>query len=225
MESSIDALCENIARQIGQPKVNLFFAGTSLVIEAPSRATALALVDNATDNLANSLVGFGGLCKDVKIRFPGCSRPFRVPLIMASKEQKLDNSEVTQWVFGGGMKFDAKSLAILERMKNCEKPMSLVNLATDAQEWVNLALANMLAVTPEQATELNMKDYWEEDALAHVKRRLKQQGRLEHRYEAFIPAGRRFFSSTFEVVQFGNVNADYRLVTIHECSPVMTAVV
>ena len=111
---------------------------------------------------------------------------------------------------------NSQSLRILERLRESEKPMSLVNLHTDSQDWVNIPLAQMLSTSPQEATQLNMRDYWEEDALAYVKRVLQQQSSFNHNYEAFIPAGRCNFSSTFEVVQFGYPVTDYRLVTIHQ---------
>jgi len=73
-----------------------------------------------------------------------------------------------------------------------------------------------------QATQLNMKDYWEEDALAYVKRMLQQQGRLDHHYQAMLPYGLAEFSSTFEVVRFGFPERDYRLVTIHSYEPILS---
>ncbi|MBD2047270.1 hypothetical protein H6F78_17005 [Coleofasciculus sp. FACHB-64] len=47
--------------------------------------------------------------------------------------------------------------------------MSLTDLDSDAQEWENYPLAQMLQIPAIQAVTLNMKDYWEEDALNYVK--------------------------------------------------------
>ncbi|MEC4895987.1 MAG: hypothetical protein SAL07_23680 [Oscillatoria sp. PMC 1051.18] len=202
--------------QLQQPGWGLLLAGSSLVIDAPTKCAALKLIERATDQLALSVRGFKGY-KDVVIRFPGCSRPYRVPVVMAEGEITLSpESPITDYVFGKGLSLNTNSFKILERICKSEKPMSLVNLSTDSQDWVNYPLVQMLNVSAEQATELNMRDYWEEDALSYVKRILQQQSRFEHSYEAFIPAGRARFSSTFEVVNFGSDSMPYRLVTIHE---------
>jgi hypothetical protein len=109
-------------------------------------------------------------------------------------------------------------------MRASKKPMSICDLETDDQEWVNVPLTQMLQMTADQACEQNMKDYWEEDALAHVKRVLRQQGTFDHNYEAMLPYSRAQFSSTFEVIEFGHPKREKRLVTIHHYEPVRRSV-
>jgi hypothetical protein len=82
----------------------------------------------------------------------------------------------------------------------------------------------MLQLTAPEATELNMRDYWEEDALDYVKRVLTQQGPFNHSYEARLPYTRARFNSTFEVIEFGHPKRLKRLVTIHSYEPVRQSV-
>jgi hypothetical protein len=98
--------------------------------------------------------------------------------------------------------------------------MSLTYLESDAQEWVNLPLSEMLEMLPTQTTTLNMKDYWKEDALDYVKRTLKQQSILNHSYKALLPYSPARFASTFEVVEFSHSRKLKRLVTIHHYAPI-----
>jgi hypothetical protein len=109
-------------------------------------------------------------------------------------------------------------------MRASEKPMSICDLESDDQEWVNVSLTQMLQLTAPEATELNMRDYWEEDALDYVKRVLTQQGTFNHSYEARLPYTRAHFNSTFEVVEFGHPKRLKRLVTIHSYEPVRQSV-
>jgi hypothetical protein len=132
--------------------------------------------------------------------------------------------EITDMVFSKRLGLDASELKLLERMRTSEKPMSICDLETDDQEWVNVPLTQMLQLTAPEATELNMRDYWEEDALAYVKRVLTQQGTFDHNYEAMLPYSRANFSSTFEVIEFGHPKRLKRLVTIHSYEPVRQSV-
>jgi hypothetical protein len=70
-----------------------------------------------------------------------------------------------------------------------------------------------------------MRDYWEEDALAYVKRILTQQGTFNHSYEAMLPYAKAHFNSTFEVIEFGHPKRLKRLVTIHSYEPVRQKVI
>lgn len=147
-----------------------------------------------------------------------------IPVKMALNEPEVDTPEIPDLVFGEGLGFDAESLRILEQMRQSEKPMSITDLENDDQEWVNRPLTQMLRMDFQEATELNMKDFWEEDALRYVKRILGQQGLFEHNYEAMLPYGRASFSSTFEVIEFGlhlnRPKRKKRLVTIHRYEPI-----
>jgi hypothetical protein len=109
-------------------------------------------------------------------------------------------------------------------MRSSEKPMSICDLESDDQEWVNVPLTQMLQMTSDQACEQNMKDYWEEDALAYVKRMLQQQGVFDHSYEAMLPYTRAQFYSTFEIIEFGHPKKPKRLVTIHSYEPVQVRI-
>jgi hypothetical protein len=133
--------------------------------------------------------------------------------------------EIPDMVFNKRLGLGSHELGILQRMRESPKPMSICDLESDEQEWVNTPLTVMLQMSSNQATELNMRDYWAEDALAYVKRVLEQQSVLEHSYEAMLPYTKAHFNSTFEVISFGNPQRLKRLVTIHHYEPVIQSAV
>lgn len=192
-----------------QPGWNLRLGTKRLVIDAPNEGAAYDLITNASEQLALSVANLR--FKEVRISWDGCQRPLRV---LASMSESLSNTpEISDMVFSRRLGLGEQELKILERMRSHEKPMSICDLESDDQEWVNVPLTQMLQMTSDQACEQNMKDYWEEDALAYVKRMLHQQGDFDHSYEAMLPYARAHFNSTFEVIDFGGKAK--RLVTIH----------
>lgn len=97
-------------------------------------------------------------------------------------ENLSSTPEISDMVFSRRLGLGEQELNILQRMKESEKPMSICDLESDDQEWVNVPLTQMLQMTSDQACEQNMKDYWEKDALAYVKRMLRKQGTFNHSY-------------------------------------------
>lgn len=204
-----------------QPGWNLRLGTKRLVIDAPNEGAAYDLITNASEQLALSVANLR--FKEVRISWDGCQRPLRV---LASMSESLSNTpEISDMVFSRRLGLGEQELNILQRMKESEKPMSICDLESDDQEWVNIPLTQMLQMTSDQACEQNMKNYWEEDALAYVKRVLTQQGTLNHSYEAMLPYARAHFDSTFEVIDFGHPKRLKRLVTIHSYEPVSQSVV
>ena len=199
---------------------NLRLGSQKLVIDAPSEGAAFDLLASAADQLALSIANLK--VKDAQICWEGCKRPIRVLASMTNESKPMP--EITDMVFSKRLGLDAFELKLLERMRASEKPMSICDLETDDQEWVNVPLTQMLQLTAPEATELNMRDYWEEDALAYVKSVLTQQGTFDHNYEAMLPYSRANFSSTFEVIEFGHPKRLKRLVTIHSYEPVRQSV-
>lgn len=199
-----------------QPGWNLRLGSQRLVIDAPSEGAAFYLIESAADQLARSVANLR--LKDAQISWEGCKHPIRVLASMTNEPKSTP--EITDMVFSKRLGLDADELKLLERMRLSGKPMSICDLETDDQEWVNVHLTQMLQLTAPEATELNMRDYWEEDALAYVKRVLTQQGTFNHSYEAMLPYSRANFSSTFEVIEFGHPKRLKRLVTIHSYEPV-----
>jgi hypothetical protein len=197
-----------------QPGWNLRLGTQRLVIDAPNEVAAYDLLANAAEQLASSVANLQ--FKDAQISWEGCRKPLRVVATMA----QASTPEIPEMVFSRHIGFGAEELRILERMRESEKPMTICDLESDDQEWVNVPLTQMLQMTSDQAVEQNMKDYWEEDALAYVKRVLEQQGTFDHSYEAMLPYTRANFNSTFEVIEFGHPKRLKRLVTIHSYEPV-----
>jgi hypothetical protein len=208
----------DIIRHLRQPGWGFKLGTKTLVIDAPDEFAANELIEAAFDQLA--LAASKLHFKNVEIRWSGAIRPIRVLASMVEGELP----EVSDMVFTRSLGFDAQEFKILERMRSSEKPMSICDLESDDQEWVNVPLTQMLQMTSDQACEQNMKDYWEEDALAYVKRMLQQQGVFNHSYEAMLPYTRANFSSTFEVIEFGHPKRLKRLVTIHSYEPVRGSV-
>jgi hypothetical protein len=204
----------DILKHLRQPGWEFKLGSKTLVIDAPDEFAANELIEAAFDQLA--LAASKLQFKNVEIRWSGAIRPIRVLASMVEGELP----EVSDMVFARGLGFDAQEFKILERMRESEKPMSICDLESDNQEWVNVPLTQMLQMTSDEACEQNMKDYWEEDALAYVKRMLQQQGIFDHSYEAMLPYTRAQFSSTFEVIEFGHPKRLKRLVTIHSYEPV-----
>ena len=204
-----------------QPGWNLRLGTQRLVIDAPNEGAAYDLISSASEQLALSVANLH--FKEARISWDGCQRPLRVLASMA--ENLSSTSEIPDMVFSKRLGLGDQELNILQRMRESEKPMSICDLESDDQEWVNVPLTQMLQMTSDQACEQNMKDYWEEDALAYVKRMLQQQGVFNHSYEAMLPYARASFSSTFEVIEFGYPKRLKRLVTIHSYEPVRQSVV
>jgi len=204
-----------------QPGWNLRLGTQRLVIDAPNEGAAYDLISSASEQLALSVANLH--FKEARISWDGCQRPLRV---LASMAENLSSTpEIPDMVFSKRLGLGDQELNILQRMRESEKPMSICDLESDDQEWVNVPLTQMLQMTSDQACEQNMKDYWEEDALAYVKRMLQQQGVFNHSYEAMLPYARASFSSTFEVIEFGYPKRLKRLVTIHSYEPVRQSVV
>lgn len=204
-----------------QPGWNLRLGTKRLVIDAPNEGAAYDLITNASEQLALSVANLR--FKEVRISWDGCQRPLRV---LASMSESLSNTpEISDMVFSRRLGLGEQELNILQRMKESEKPMSICDLESDDQEWVNIPLTQMLQMTSDQACEQNMKNYWEEDALAYVKRVLTQQGTFNHSYSALLPYARAHFNSTFEVINFGHPKRLKRLVTIHSYEPVSQSAV
>jgi hypothetical protein len=199
---------------------NLRLGSQKLVIDAPSEGAAFDLLASAADQLALSIANLK--FKDAQICWQGCKRPIRVLASMTNESKPTP--EITDMVFSKHLRLDAFELNLLERMRASEKPMSICDLETDDQEWVNVPLTQMLQMTSDQACEQNMKGYWEEDALAYVKHVLTQQGTFNHTYEAMLPYAKAHFNSTFEVIEFGHPKRLKRLVTIHSYEPVRQSV-
>ena len=204
-----------------QPGWNLRLGTERLVIDAPNEGAAYDLLSSASEQLALSVANLH--FKEVRICWEGCQRPLRV---LASMAENLSSTpEIPELVFSRRFGFGEQELKILERMRVSDKPMSICDLESDDQEWVNHPLTQMLQMTSDQACEQNMKDYWEEDALAYIKRMLRQQGVFNHNYEAMLPYARANFSSTFEVIEFGQPKQLKRLVTIHHYEPIRRSVI
>lgn len=211
----------NLSRQMEllsylQPGWNLRLGTQRLVIDAPNELAAYDLLISTADQLALSIANLK--FKDAQICWEGCKKPLRVVAAMTSDSPSTP--EIPDIVFSRGLGLDSAELKILERMRSQEKPMSICDLESDNQEWVNVPLTQMLQMTSDQAVEQNMRDYWDEDALAYVKRVLQQQGVFDHSYEAMLPYTRAHFNSTFEVVEFGHPKRQKRLVTIHHYEPI-----
>lgn len=201
-----------------QPGWNLRLGTQRLVIDAPNEVAAYDLLTNGAEQLASSVANLQ--FKDAQIYWEGCRKPLRVVAAMA----QTSAPEIPDMVFSRKIGFGAEELRILEKMRQSEKPMSICDLESDDQEWVNIPLTQMLQMTSDQATEQNMKNYWEEDALAYVKRVLQQQGMFDHTYEAMLPYTRAHFNSTFQVIEFGHPKRLKRLATIHHYEPVSQSV-
>lgn len=204
-----------------QPGWNLRLGSQRLIIDAPNELAAHELLTSAAEQLALSVANLH--FKDVCIRWEGCNRPLRV-LAAMSEDDSPKAPEISEIVFSRALGLDAQELKVLERMRSTEKPMSICDLESDDQEWGNASLAQMLQMTSDQVVEQNMRDYWDEDALAYVKRILQQQTIFNHSYEAMLPYTRANFSSTFEVIEFGHPKRLKRLVTIHSYEPVRQSV-
>ncbi|MBD1944863.1 hypothetical protein H6F50_21300 [Coleofasciculus sp. FACHB-712] len=190
----------------------------SLLLQASNESTAKAWLDEGGCELAKVLIKLR--LKYARITWDGCNQPLKILASMAESEPETpDLPEISNAVFSSQLGLDSNSLGILERMQGSSKPMSLTDLDSDAQEWVNAPLAQMLQMPAVQATSLNMKDYWQEDALDYVKRILGQQSIFDHKYEAMLPYSPTHFSSRFEVVEFGITKRLKRLVTIHYFEP------
>ena len=203
-----------------KPGWNLRLGTQRLVIDAPNEGAAYDLITNASEQLALSVANLR--FKEVRVSWEGCQRPLRVLATMA--ENLSSTPEIPDMVFSRQLGLGEQELKILEWMKASDKPMSICDLETDDQEWVNVPLTQMLQMTSDQACEQNMKDYWEEDALAYVKDVLRQQGTFNHSYEAMLPYARAHFNSTFEVIEFEHPKQLKRLVTIHSYNPVQRSV-
>jgi hypothetical protein len=184
-----------------------------LLIKPQSASRFSELLDSLED-LAIAAMAKG--LKEARLFNPQIRRWISVPVCMIA-DTKSDQPVIPKVVFGEGLGFDAQSLNILSRMQESEKPMSLVDLETDVQEWVNHPLTEMLQMTYQQAIEIDLKALWDEGALDRVKEILRLQSRFEYNYEANLPYCRAHFSSTFEVVEFGLKIPKRlkRLVTIH----------
>ncbi len=179
-----------------------------------SESTAKAWLDEGGCQLAKILLKLR--LKYARITWDGCHKPLKILASMSETDEvKPAAPEILNPVFSSNWGLDFHSLKILERIQSFLKPMSFTDSEPDAQEWVNLPLSEMLEMPPTQATTLNMKDYWKEDALDYVKRILKQQSVFNHSYEALLPYSPAQFTSTFEVVEFGHSKRLKRLVTIH----------
>jgi hypothetical protein len=190
-------------------------AGTNAIIVPPDQIAADELVDSLTELLATNAAKLKG---EILVRWQGAQIPYRISASMDDGE--IATPEIPDMVFSKKLGLDVAELKVLERMRSSEKPMSICDLESDDQEWVNMPLTQMLQMTSDQACEQNMKNYWEEDALAYVKRMLQQQRTFDHSYEAMLPYTRAQFSSTFEVIEFGHPKRLKRLVTIHSYEPV-----
>jgi len=190
-------------------------AGTNAIIVPPDQIAADELVDSLTELLATNAAKLKG---EILVRWQGAQIPYRISASMDDGE--IATPEIPDMVFSKKLGLDVAELKVLERMRSSEKPMSICDLESDDQEWVNVPLTQMLQMTSDQACDQNMKDYWEEDALAYVKRMLQQQRTFDHSYEAMLPYTRAQFSSTFEVIEFGHPKRLKRLVTIHSYEPV-----
>ena len=190
-------------------------AGTNAIIVPPDQIAADELVDSLTELLATNAAKLKG---EILVRWQGAQIPYRISASMNDGE--IATPEIPDMVFSKKLGLDVAELKVLERMRSSEKPMSICDLESDDQEWVNVPLTQMLQMTSDQACEQNMKNYWEEDALAYVKRMLQQQRTFDHSYEAMLPYTRAQFSSTFEVIEFGHPKRLKRLVTIHSYEPV-----
>ena len=198
-------------------------SSNQITIKPPDQDAADFLLDQWVEALTRCAKVTGG---DINIDWGG-DFVYAITPTMATIKTSTDNDQpipVRNKVFGAGLGFDANALNILERMQSSDKPMSICDLETDNQEWVNQPLTEMLRLNYQNAVELNMRDYWEEDALNYVKRILRQQRRLEHHYQADLPYTKATFSSTFEVIEFGltpnQPSRLKRLVTIHHYEPV-----
>jgi hypothetical protein len=199
-----------------QPGWNLRLGTQRLIIDAPSEGAAFDLISIASEQLALSVANLH--FEEVRISWDGCQRPLRV---LASMAENLPSTpKIPDMVFSRHLGLGYHELIALQRMRESQKPMSICDLESDDQEWVNSPLTQMLQMTSDQACEQNMRDYWEEDALAYIKRVLQQQGIFDHSYEAMLPYARAQFSSTFEVIEFGG--RAKRLVTIHSYEPVQS---
>jgi hypothetical protein len=192
-------------------------AGTNAIIVPPDQIAADELVDSLTELLATNAAKLKG---EILVRWQGAQIPYRISASMDDGE--IATPEIPDMVFSKKLGLDVAELKVLEQMRSSEKPMSICDLESDDQEWVNVPLTQMLQMTSDQACEQNMKDYWEEDALAYVKRMLQQQGIFDYSYEAMLPYTRAQFSSTFEVIEFGHPKRLKRLVTIHSYELVRT---
>lgn len=182
---------------------NLRLGSQRLIIDAPSEGAAFDLLASAADQLALSITNLR--FKDAQICWDGCKRPIRILAAMTNEPSPIATPEISDMVFSKELGLDATELKLLERMRASEKPMSICDLEMDDQEWVNIPLTQMLQLTAPEATEMNMRDYWEEDTLTYVYTRAN-------------------FNSTFEVVEFGHPKRLKRLVTIHSYEPLPKSV-
>jgi len=157
-------------------------AGTNAIIVPPDQIAADELVDSLTELLATNAAKLKG---EILVRWQGAQIPYRISASMDDGE--IATPEIPDMVFSKKLGLDVAELKVLERMRSSEKPMSICDLESDDQEWVNMPLTQMLQMTSDQACEQNMKNYWEEDALAYVKRMLQQQRTFDHSYEAMLP--------------------------------------
>ena len=196
--------------------------GCTVYMECPSRDRAKLL-----HNLFCRSVRFGILDEPLPYKcvfvYPGGRIEALGWRMISERGMKIENQ-----IFGGGSNttvvLTPESYRVLGNLYS-DKPRSLVDLTTDDQVWVNQALCDLIGKPPAEAVALNVRAYWQDDALEIVKRTLRQQQRLtNHRYEAQLNESTLArLQSDFELVEFDG--RPHRLVTIHEAEAIATACV
>lgn len=157
----------------------------SLIIDAPTKSEAHKLIDEAVEQLASSVAQLN--LKDVLVRFPGCNRPYRIPVVMAAKTpQPVEGIPQLQTIYNSQFLLPPALLRQLMVLASDERPCCIVRVRDKKQIAVNQKMVDLLETPPADCVQRIMTGYWRPRDLEYVEQRYRQEGRFTWSYDAAL---------------------------------------
>lgn len=214
MEPSLQGL-------ICQPGWEFLIGSEALIISCPSGADATKLIKSAASTLRDWATKFQ---LPVLLKAPDYHKPIKIPptigVIMstsASKQNVFTAPEVFCWT--------DISTAVLERMRESDRPMFLIRNSDDRQVWVNERAAAIMRSSGSECVIRRVSDYWNPADLHELYIKLRQDGGMpfEHSYRAKLNDQDIWgkLTAQYELVEIDGTS--YRISTTLNCEVIEPA--
>lgn len=205
---------------------DLGFTEESFVIRAPDEAVARQL-KKSIRWAASQALRLGKV--DTKILYPGCEKPYSILaewaepscFCEATIHQSLstgingetlmmvaDSDTVQRLYTSPNLPIVKQLLQVVERMIDSDRPMFLLANDTDDQLWLNELACNMIQSSGARAVQRCMRDYWANDSLDDLHKKLRETSQpFDHPYRAILNDEQNdvWFEavSTYEPIEIG----------------------
>lgn len=199
-----------LARLIQNPGWGLSLSKSALIIDAPSKTEARALIDAVADALA---ITASKLARQAAlIRYPGCPRPYRLPALQAMDDNSMTSNNPSQAIQFPGILLSRELLSTVIRWaENPKIKGGIIALPSERQLIVTQECGSPIYCSwgIQTAVQKARPDFWHLPDLEAMRQHTQQESEFEFTWHSRLQrSDGRFarFTNRYRNVtdQFGN---------------------